>query len=159
MAKTIVTSDNTIKKEHDWDDFSEKNFPNSDKYLPDFGDGDSMGTQAATALCKLIYKWFNDGDVYDNHYAFSGWCNDISGSANWLYMNIPETREILKRIKSIRTEQEYTELLYDLISVVDPIIPDLLKRDKIGDAYNEDGIFEFDPHLWDEEDEDDDYRY
>ena len=154
MVKTIVTSDNKIKKEHCWDDFSLPNFPNADKYLPAHGDGDSMGTQAATAVSKVIYKWFNDGDVYDNHYFLHGWCNDISGSANWLYMNIPETREILIRIKTIESEQEYTELLYDLISVVDPLIPDLLKRNKIGNAYNEDGIFSFDESIEEDEEED-----
>ena len=143
-----------MTKKYCWDDFSEKNFPNSDKYLPDSGDGDSMGTQAATALCKLIYKWFNDGDVFDNNYGMEGWMNDISGSANWLYKYIPETNDILDRIETIGCDADaYVELLYDLISVVDPMIPELLNKPKVGNAYNEDGYFSFEIH----NDEDDDW--
>lgn len=127
---------------HEWDEFS-KDFPNSDKYLPTMGDGENMGTQAATALCKLVYKWFNDGDVYDNNYGMEGWCNDISGSANWLYKYIPETREILDLIDEVSNDDEYTNLLYDLCAVVDPKIPELLNEPKIGDAYNEGGPFSF----------------
>ena len=37
-------------------------------YLPDFGEGNNRATQTA-AVNKLIYKWFNDGDVYDNTYS------------------------------------------------------------------------------------------
>jgi len=131
-----------LNESHDWDEFS-KEFPNSDEYLPASGDGDNMGTQASTALCKLVYKWFNDGDVYDNNYGMEGWCNDISGSANWLYKHIPETREILDRIEEVNTDEAYTDLLYDLCEVVDPMIPELLNEPKVGDAYNEDGPYHF----------------
>ena len=50
--------------EHSLKDFEK--FKNCAKYLPNRGDGDSRGTQAATAISKLVYKWFNDGDVFDN---------------------------------------------------------------------------------------------
>ena len=76
-----------------------------EKYLPPRGDGDNQATQAVTALCKLTYKWFNDGDVYDNHYYLQGWANDISGSANWLYNNIPITQSLLMEIKYIHSEK------------------------------------------------------
>lgn len=69
--------------EHSLKDFEK--FKNCAKYLPNRGDGDSRGTQAATAISKLVYKWFNDGDVFDNTFGLEGWANDISGSANWLY--------------------------------------------------------------------------
>ena len=142
---------------HSWDDFSSPNFQNTDDYLPPQGDGDNKGTQAATALCKLIYKWFNDGDVYDNRYGLGGWCNDISGSANWLYFHVNGTKPILKRIETIGNDEDaYTEILYDLISLVDPLIPELAKQPKIGDAYNEKGPFEFDEHYNENEDDEDD---
>ncbi len=132
-----------ITESHDWDEFS-KDFPNSDEYLPPTGDGDSMGTQASTALCKLVYKWFNDGDVYDNTHGMEGWANDISGCANWLWTNIPETREVLDRIESIGDDEDaYTDILYDLCAIVDPMIPSLLDREKKGDAYNGRGPFNF----------------
>lgn len=75
-----------------------------DKYLPNKGDGNTIATQAITALWRLIYKWENDGDIYDNHYALHAGLNDISGSANWLYKYIPETRPILDRIKYISSD-------------------------------------------------------
>lgn len=50
----------------------EKNIPCYDEvielYLPDRGEGKTKATQIVTAVNKLIYKWFNDGDVYDNTY-------------------------------------------------------------------------------------------
>ena len=139
-------------KKIEWSDFDE--FKNSDDYLPVEGDGDTMGTQAATAVSKIIYKWFNDGDVYDNNYILKGWGNDISGSANWLYEYIPETRKILLRIKTCKNKDDYTNLLYDLINVVDPMIPELNKKERIGNAYFEDGPFEFN----DDEEDDDEYN-
>lgn len=130
-----------LLENHEWKDFNQ--FKNSDEYLPPHGDGDNKGTQAATALCKLIYKWFNDGDVFDNQYNLKGWANDISGSANWLYAYIPGTEPILNRIKKISSDEEYTDLLFDLISYVDPMIPGLAKEEKIGDAYDEAGPFAY----------------
>ena len=53
-------------------------------YMPIQGEGDTMATQAVTAVNKLIYKWYNDGDVYDNTYQMNGWANDLSSYANWL---------------------------------------------------------------------------
>lgn len=127
-----------------------------DEYLPYVGDGDNQATQAVTAICKLSYKWYNDGDVYDNHYALEGWANDISGSANWLYNHVDETKSILEKIYIITTEAEYVSLLDELEAVV--LQEDLLSRlEKLahdGDAYRESGPFSFDEDL---NYEDDDY--
>ncbi len=145
-----------LKESHEWSDFDK--FKNTDEYLPAMGDGDNKGTQAATALSKLIYKWFNDGDVFDNTYGLTGWANDISGSANWLYYYVPETQPILNRIKEIGSDEDaYTDLLYDLIALVDPQIPALSKFPKEGDAYGESGPFEFQEYQEEEEDDYDDY--
>lgn len=143
-----------LKEAHRWVDFDK--FKNTDKYLPVHGDGDNKGTQAATALSKLIYKWFNDGDVFDNTYGLTGWANDISGSANWLYRYVPEAQPILDRIKEIGSDKSaYTDLLYDLITLVDPQIPALATSPKEGDAYDEDGPFEFQSYP----EEENDYYY
>ena len=126
-----------------------------EKYLPPRGDGDNQATQAVTALCKLTYKWFNDGDVYDNHYYLQGWANDISGSANWLYNNIPITQSLLMEIKYIHSEKEYEELLDELENVVlkEELLAELEKKSKVGSAYSEHGPFSFDDSI-DEDDED-----
>ena len=130
---------------HNWDDFLKPEWET--RCMPDYGDGDTMASQAETALCKLVFKWFNDGDVYDNRYGMSGWANDISGSANWLAKNLPRAAEILRRICEIGGKKDkYTDILYDLCVLIYDT-PGLLEAlnhlPKIGDAYNEDGEFEF----------------
>ena len=147
------------RKNASWDDFQSPIADEmNDLYLPSYGDGDNMATQAVTAANKLIYKWFNDGDVYDNTYAMEGWCNDISGSANWLYNHIPSLQRTLFSIKDCRNDAQYEEILYDVFTTIleDPeYLENLSKLPKIGDAYNEDGPFEFVEHEeeWDDDDD------
>lgn len=95
----------------EWSDFN-KFEPVNDKYLPARGEGDNKATQVCTAVNKIVYKWFNDGDVYDNTYNLKGWWNDISSFANWLLQYAGA--EILYRISTIKTEQEYTDMLFEL---------------------------------------------
>ena len=57
----------------------------NDKYLPISGEGETKATQIVTAVSKLVYKWYNDGDVFDNTFHLEGWANDLSSYANWLY--------------------------------------------------------------------------
>lgn len=131
------------------------------KYLPASGDGDNMATQLSTALSKLIYKWYNDGDVYDNTYNLSGWANDISGSANWIYKYIPKSRSILDDIKTISTGAEYEVLLKKLTDKFynQEYLSELEKKEKVGDAYSEDGPFEFDDSYDEYDEEYYDYDY
>lgn len=100
-----------------WSDF-DKYMPIVEKYMPDRGEGKSFVSQAVTAVNKLIYKWFNDGDVFDNTYAMEGWANDLSSYANWLYIHIPYTQEILDGIVDVETEDDYEWLLSDLADVI-----------------------------------------
>ena len=145
-----------------WDSFSD---PISNrlesKYLPSEGDGDTLATQAVTAISKLIYKWFNDGDVYDNTHALKGWMNDISNQANWLAENIPGAKEILMKIEDISEEQEYTEtILYPLFKLIfdEEKLRKLNLSSKKGSVYDCDGPFEFFEEK-DDEDEDDDWDW
>ena len=55
-----------------------------DKYLPVQGEGETKASQIVTAVAKLVYKWYNDGDVFDNTHHLEGWANDLSDYANWL---------------------------------------------------------------------------
>lgn len=83
-----------------------------DTYLPARGEGETMATQIVTAVNKLVYKWYNDGDVYDNTYHLEGWVNDLSSYANWLYNYMDdETQEILYGIEECYNDDDYEELL------------------------------------------------
>lgn len=143
---------------HNWDDFSS---PETDalekKFLPHDGEGETMATQAVTATSKLIYKWFNDGDVFDNTYGLEGWANDLSSYANWLYKNVPGADAILDRIKGIYEEDKYTdEVLWPLHSLVfnAEMLSGLDVKSKSGSVYDCDG-----PFVYSEESEDEDEEY
>lgn len=152
------------KLEHvKWSYFNKFSIYN-DILLPARGDGLTMASQAVTTCCKLVYKWYNDGDVYDNTYYLVGWANDISGPANWLYKYIPETKEILIKIKTCKTTIEYEHILKELCDYIyqDDILNSLNQKPKIGDAYSEEGPFhyqedceedEYDYDYYDEEDD------
>ena len=135
------------KKVLTWDDFSD---PVSDrieeKFLPRSGEGTNLMSQAVTATSKLIYKWFNDGDVFDNTYGLEGWANDLSSYANWLDSHIPETQGCLARIKSIKSDENaYTQLLYDLLHIVmnDGMVNKYWKTSAEDTIYDCDGPYEF----------------
>ena len=135
-------------------------------YLPSNGEGDTMATQAVTAITKLIYKWYNDGDVYDNTYQLNGWANDLSSYANWLYTYIPETQTILDKISEISDDDDYEDLI--LRPLADIIFDaNYLKylntfAEKKGSIYDCTGPFEFDDSCdedeYDEDEYDDEYE-
>lgn len=132
-----------------------------DKYLPISGEGDNMATQITTALATLVYKWYNDGDVYDNRYYLSGWANDLSDYANWLYEYVNGADEILIRIKEARNHAEYEWILKDLCDKYQQmeLLDEYAKEEKVGSIYDCEGPFEFDDG-WEEElddDEEDDW--
>lgn len=128
-----------------------------DKYLPDTGEGESKASQAVTALNKLIYKWYNDGDVFDNTHYLTGWANDISSYANWLYNNIIKARPILLNISNCYNDSDYEDLLRDLAQLIlnDEFLIDLNEDPKIDSVYDSDGPFEFVEYNEDDEYDDD----
>lgn len=97
----------------DWNEF-DKFEPIIEQYMPPRGEGDTMASQIVTAVNKLVYKWYNDGDVFDNTHGLEGWANDLSSYANWLYKYVPEAQDILEYIFIIGSESEYEDLLYAL---------------------------------------------
>ena len=129
----------------DWsyfDKFKEIN----EKYLPDRGEGESYATQVVTAVNKLIYKWYNDGDVYDNTHSMDGWCNDLSSYANWLYAYSDcLVQNILLQIFDISTEGEYEDLLKELADMLldSKNLEVASKADAMGSIYKCDGPFRF----------------
>lgn len=127
----------------DWDYFDK--FENVvEKYMPSMGEGETIASQIVTAVNKLIYKWYNDGDVFDNTYHLEGWGNDLSSYANWLYENVLETKNILSDIVKIYSDDEYEKLLANLADLT--LNEDFLgkyKREKIGTIYKCNGVFEF----------------
>ena len=134
-----------------------------EQYLPFSGEGETMATQTVTAVTKLVFKWYNDGDVYDTTHHLQGWANDLSSYANWLYVNIPCVRDILNRIETIDIEEQYEQLLADITDVThtQEYLAKLNQKPKVGTIYECDGPFHFEEesdeyHLWPDEYYDDD---
>lgn len=134
----------------------------NDKYLPDSGEGENMATQIVTAVNKLVYKWYNDGDVYDNRYGLEGWANDLSSYANWLHSYIPETKLILERViePPFVNDDGYENLLRDLADLVlsEKFLSKYESQPIKDSIYEANGPFEFVEYSEDDEDEYD-YNY
>ena len=134
-----------------------------DRYLPAMGEGETVATQTVTAVCKLVYKWYNDGDVYDNvHGTLNGWANDLSSYANWLYNQFPDMKRTLRSINVCEDGGEYEDLLAEIADnlLTEENLEKLNKMPKNGSVYEANGPFEFCEHWDDEEDDwddDDDY--
>lgn len=137
-----------------WDDFGRFE-PVINGFMPDMGEGETKASQVCTAVNKLVYKWFNDGDVFDNTGAMNGWCNDLSSYANWLYKHIEASREILDGVYDCADDDDYTELLWELCETCLDLedLENLDKVEKVGSIYTEDGEFKFAENNDDDEEE------
>ena len=125
----------------------------NEAYLPSYGQGDTMATQIVTAVNKLVYKWYNDGDVYDNTEYLRGWVNDLSSYANWLYWNVG-CLELLK-IVDAKDGSDYEDILKEVADkMLDADFLDGMRsKPKVGDVYDCTGPFEFSYR----DDDDDEY--
>lgn len=126
----------------------------NDKYLPLEGQGETMATQITTAVNKLVYKWYNDGDVFDNTGLLDGWCNDLSSYANWLYENTDEGK-ILVRVYDCWNDSQYEDLLKELADSLldDEKMDEWNKKSAVGDIYTCEGQFHFVEYDDEEEEE------
>lgn len=117
----------------------------NEKYLPVRGEGETKATQIVTAVNKLVYKWYNDGDVYDNTRFLHGWANDLSSYANWLNIYVPNISRVLIGVFVCKTESDYEDLLKDLTDKLfdEEFLAEQDKLPKIGTIYECKGIFEF----------------
>lgn len=120
----------------------------TEKYLHRTGEGDNKATQAVTAVTKLIYKWFNDGDVFDNNYGLEGWANDLSSYANWLSNYVEGADDILYGITKCKVEEDYEKLLEELADfmlIID--LEELETHEAVGSIYKCDGPYKFSEKL------------
>lgn len=131
-----------------------------DKYMPMSGEGETMASQIVTAMNKLVYKWYNDGDVYDNTYSLKGWWNDLSSYANWLYKYTDEGM-MLAAISKCNSEDDYENLLYKMSRIFfnEDFLADYADKPKEGSIYECDGPFVFDENSEEEDDWEDEDNY
>lgn len=134
----------------------------TDQYMPVSGAGDTMLSGLLVASNKLIYRWYNDGDVFDNsENGLEGFANDISGSANWVYRyGTSKMKAILDTVHKCYSDDEYEYLierfkkaLEDFANQKD-LVEQYLSEPLKGDPYDENGPFSYSPY---QEEEDEDY--
>lgn len=117
----------------------------NDKYLPYKGEGTTKAMQIVVAVNKLIYKYYNDGDVFDNTYLLEGGANDLSSYANWIYDNTKYGWKILNKIKDCYNDSDYEDLLKELADtlLVEDYLAEESKEEKIDTIYEYDGKFKY----------------
>lgn len=137
----------------------------TEAYMPSTGEGNSLLTQLLVAANKIIYKWYNDGDVIDSSNGL-GWVNDISGSANWIDNYAPTViSNPLRRVFDCYSNRDYQEYVIDPFEVsLDKYFAseewkELLDEPKRGNVYDEDGIYQFNYDDFPEDDDDDEEEY
>ena len=152
-ASIARTSRSTVTASVDWsyyDKFQEV----MDNYLPSTGEGDTKASQIVTAITKLVYKWYNDGDVFDNNYYLTGWANDLSSYANWLYSHVHGADRVLDEITECYTDDDYEVLLQELADrYLDMSYLRKCETDTEGSIYSESGPFSFSESGDDEEED------
>lgn len=135
----------------------------SDKYMLTYGEGETKASQVVTAINKLVYKWYNDGDVFDNTAHLDGWANDLSSYANWLYKHTP-AKYILNAIYDCYNDSDYEDLLKELADRLlnEEYLAEQNKIAKVDTIYKCEGKFEFleDKYNYTDDDyyDDDDYE-
>ena len=118
----------------------------AEKYLSDRGEGETKATQIVTAVNKLVYKWYNDGDVFDNTYYMEGWANDLSSYANWLDKCTDlKASGILAKIKDCYNDSDYENLLKELADTMlnEEYLTKQNELEKVGTIYECDGKYKF----------------
>lgn len=125
-----------------------------DEYMPQRGEGETIASQIATAVAKIAYRWFNDGDTVSSAWDVEGASHPggVAQFANWLYKNVDRSRGIFniwrkKFEKEFITDSMYEDFLYNILSFL--LDPDLLdryvtepKRDSIYNSKKyENGVF------------------
>lgn len=138
-----------------WSYYDKKEFEKlNEMYLPISGEGETKANQIVVAVNKLVYKWYNDGDVFDNTHALSGWANDLSDFANWLAEHT-EAGQILDKIADCIDDSDYEDLLKELADKLldGEYLAEQHKLEKVGTVYDCAGKFSF----VDYDDDDDEY--
>ena len=110
-----------------WEDF-ESFGPVIDKYMPEIGEGETMASQIVTAVNRIGYRWFNDGDTVSGDIdpkgdgpSFSP--GEVSQFGNWLDKNVPEASAVfaswIDALESFDCDVAmYNDFLYELFETL-----------------------------------------
>ena len=119
----------------------------SKDYLPSTDEGTNLAEQLVTASNKLIYGWYNNGDV------IAGDGNDLTNYANWIDINFKETQSIFVKAETIYNSNDEDYLNLVLIPLIEFVfnedrLKELSKYECKGSIYNCGGRFEYDDNSY-----------
>lgn len=146
QARYNVKENKNLNESVDWNYYNKPEFKEvNEKYLSNEGQGDTLASQIVAVVNKLVYKWYNDGDVYDNvNSGMIGGANDLSDYANWLYEYCKPAAKILNDIKRCSTDEVYEDILKQLADTcLNMEYLATMEQPSQGDIYNCDGPFLF----------------
>lgn len=145
--KSCKCGKHLVKSSVDWSEFDtpESNEIN-EMYLPNEGEGDTMATQAVTAVNKLISQWYNNGEVFDNRGGFGSTVNECSSYANWLANYVDGAEDILEFTCDTNFESHYEDGLKRLFDFVfnKSLLEELANKPAVSSIYDETGSFSTD---------------
>ena len=146
------------RKKAAWGGTSDERFDLANsRFMVSVGQGDTVANQIAVAANCVAHRWLNDGDVIDSACGFGNPYDRVASCANWLYKNGPrECRSILRDAVDALSENEYSDLMYELCeSCLDlDVLYDYADMPAVGNIFKCDGPFNADY-----EEEEDEYGY
>jgi len=90
-------------------------------FVPAEGDSDTIGGELVRAICRLNYRWFNDGDLFNVGYGIE----TCGGAAGFIYCTIEELGRIgeciaycLEEMSKAFDDDIYEQELEKLVSLV-----------------------------------------
>lgn len=79
-------------------------------YVPDYGKADTLKGEVLRALCRILHRYWNDGDRIGIDYG-NETCN---APARFLVKKVPETAPIIKAMWGEYSDNRYEELMNGL---------------------------------------------
>lgn len=161
-GKADWLEENLLDYNNSWNEFDK--FEKINSYLVDSGEGDTLANQIATSVSKIIYRYYNDGDIYDNQQPMGSIdvenaMEGLSSYANWLAQHIDGMEQILEQIRFVQNDHDYINILYKMAELAESLIDDYKDSPKEDSVYNCDGEFDiidyYDTEDTWEDDEDD----
>lgn len=121
--------------------------PKIEEYLPAVGEGDTLASQLATAVCKISYRFLNDGDKCNDVYvrSYTSWLEKNSDKfpavkvteghpdSNYMF----SMKNALWGLKDNLKGGSYAAAVTNLLTYSEEIISSLGNEPKSGSVYND----------------------
>ena len=98
-----------------------------EQLVPTIGKADTTGGELLRAVCKISYRFYNDGDMIDIGYGKHS-CN--APARYLLHLNMGILKELVNAMWGCNNESEYEKNLENLIDFATDIAPHMTRTNK-----------------------------